>query len=678
MPECTSRRRRLLRPRPSPGSAVTPPVTLLAQANPEAVRHTVPELLSALVADSYDEARFRCVLDSLVASAPEDAWELLSALDQHYRRGRIKVADYRAVNSYLLGLLFRSMRSPGPDVPPAPVRSRAFRIEETVPIEPVEPIELLVPIEPIQPIQPIEPIVPITPIESSTAVACEDRSVDFPFVGGLLRDRYRIVGILGRGGCGTVFEAVDQYRIGMDADRRVAVKVLHAAVSGRPELLSALVREFQHAQSLSHPNIVRVYDFDRDGQTAYLTMELLRGFSLDRLLSARDGAALDRPFARALIGDIGAALAHAHSRGVVHGDINPHNIFVTDTGAVRVLDFGSSSREGAVDAKAEADTDAPGRTRFATLRYASCELLEGGIADLCADVYAFACVAYVLLTGKHPFANRTAIQARLAGVIPPRPAGLARGQWQTLREGLHLEGDCRPADVAQWVRRLNAGAATRSLPPLSTLIAAQPAERRSAFRPAAGAMALLLLTLGLSLPANQRPITPTAAKLPVIVRPGPPRPPVRSLAAKPLPARIPRRVPAAVAGPARIELAANMVRVASNEPFARVVVRRSGGSRGVVSFRWRTAPGTARRGADFNAAAARTAYIAAGRRTKSLFIPIVTDPGRRQPATFYVIIDSASPGATIGRRTIAMITIPAARRRASLDAKARFAVEQTR
>lgn len=624
----------------------------------------VPELMSALVAESYDQARFQGALDSLVATAPEEAWDLLSAVDQHYRRGRVSAVDYRAVNSYLHGLLLGSMRAIESSVPLAPVRIHANSTDETVPIAPNEANEV------------DEANETDETNERPGPPACTDAPGDSLFIGDLLRDRYRIVGILGRGGCGTVFEAVDQYRVGQDAERRVAVKVLHPAVSGCPEWLCALLREFQHAQSLSHPNIVRVYDFDRDGNTAYLTMEILRGFSLDRLLGARDGVALDRPLARALIGDIGAALAHAHARGVVHGDINPHNIFVTDTGAVRVLDFGSSSRPGAP--AAASDAAAPERPRFATLRYASCELLGGGPVDMRADLFAFACVAYVLLTGKHPFANRTAIQARLAGVVPPRPARLTRGQWRVLREGLHLERDGRPADIGRFVRALNAGAAARPLPPLSTLIVAPQPARRRRIRPAAAAMALGLFAIGLSMPTNHRQ-TPRAVPVPLVkVQFTPPQLPVRRVAAAPSRKRFGVAPPAPTAQPARIELAVNMVHLASNEPFARVVVRRSGGLRRVVSFRWRTAPGTARRGADFDAAAARTAYIAAGRRTKNLFIPILTDPGRLNPATFYVIIDDAGPGATIGMRTIAMVTIPAARRGASLDAKARFAVEQTR
>ena len=90
------------------------------------------------------------------------------------------------------------------------------------------------------------------------------------------------------------------------------------------------------------PNIVRVHEFDRDGGVAFFTMELLSGALLSRVLNARGAVALPRPEALAVIRDIGAALVHAHSRGVVHGDVNPQNIFITNEGDLRVLDFGAA------------------------------------------------------------------------------------------------------------------------------------------------------------------------------------------------------------------------------------------------------------------------------------------------------------------------------------------------
>ncbi len=132
---------------------------------------------------------------------------------------------------------------------------------------------------------------------------------------------------------GTVFEAVDDFRLAAPpSGQRLAIKVLHTAVTKRAELFAELRREFQNLQLLSHPNIVRVYEFDRDGPLAFFTMELLNGALLSRVLLSRKPLRLEFAHSLAVIRDVGAAIAHAHSRGVVHGDINPQNIFITGRG----------------------------------------------------------------------------------------------------------------------------------------------------------------------------------------------------------------------------------------------------------------------------------------------------------------------------------------------------------
>jgi serine/threonine protein kinase len=297
-------------------------------------------------------------------------------------------------------------------------------------------------------------------------------------VGEVLRGRYQIKSVLGRGGMGTVLEAVDQYRLDVpDVDQRVAIKVLHSAVTQRPELLAELRREFVHLQSLSHPNIVRVHEFDRDGNTAFFTMEYLSGLSLSRVLSARHQIALNRPHALAIIRDVGAALAHAHGRGVVHGDLNPGNIFITDDGVVRVLDFGASHtlRRGPWIS----DFEFLEQTPIATPRYASCQLLEGETADMRDDLYAFACLVYLLLTGKHPFGERTALQARTLGMTPVRPEGLTQRQWRALRLGLSFGRDRRPANVEQWLRPFKLRESSDRLPVLLALLRVSPRKRSS-------------------------------------------------------------------------------------------------------------------------------------------------------------------------------------------------------
>jgi serine/threonine protein kinase len=310
-------------------------------------------------------------------------------------------------------------------------------------------------------------------------------------IGDVLRNRYRVVGVLGYGGMGTVFEATDEYRVDLPTtNQHLAIKVLHSAVAHREELLAELQREFQHLQLLSHPNIVRVHEFDRDGDIAFFTMEFLNGALLSQVLSARKTIALARPYALAIMRDIGAALAHAHSRGIVHGDINPQNIFITNGGELRVLDFGASHkilRDGWTVGRESA------REPVATPGYASCQLLEGQYPDARDDVFAFACVSYVLLAGKHPFPNCTAVEACAQGLRPARPPGITSHQWGVLREGLRWERDRRPADVGEWLDRFDLTGAARQLPKLPLIVNTPTTPKLNFKRVAAGILVAALL-----------------------------------------------------------------------------------------------------------------------------------------------------------------------------------------
>jgi serine/threonine protein kinase len=314
-------------------------------------------------------------------------------------------------------------------------------------------------------------------------------------IGDVLRGRYRVRGVVGHGGMGTVFEATDEYRVDLPSTgRRLAVKVLHTAVTQREELLAELQREFQHLQLLSHPNIVRVHEFDRDGDLAFFTMELLSGGLLSLVLQARNGIALPRRYALAVIRDAGAALSHAHSRGVIHGDINPQNIFITHDGELRVLDFGAS--HNLLPERWTADNAVALRAPVATPGYASCQQLEGQEPDVRDDLFAFACVVYVLLSGQHPFPKRTAIEARAQRLRPRRPPGLSGQQWRVLREGLRWDRERRPSNVQEWLDRFGLGGAAPRLPVMPVLVNTTPPRSHVPMRAAASFILFALLAAG--------------------------------------------------------------------------------------------------------------------------------------------------------------------------------------
>ncbi len=513
----------------------------------------------------------------------------------------------------------------------------------------------------------------------------------------MLRNRYRVIRVLGRGGMGTVFEAADEYRLDLlPSGQRIALKVLHTAVTEREELLCELQREFQHLQSLSHPHIVRVHEFDRDGDTAFFTMELLNGALLSRVLNARHSAPLPRAHALAIIRDAGAALAHAHSRGVVHGDVNPQNIFFTNEGELRVLDFGAahSMRRTGWSADDASSLGPP----VATLGYASCQLLEGQRPDARDDVFAFACVIYLLLSGKHPFPGSSAVEAREKRLRMRRPSGLNGSQWRVLREGLRWDRARRPSDVQNWLDRLGLQGAVSHLPPLPQLITSPPPRSNKAWLSAAAILWVALLAAGgYWVVTNYDSLAQTVAEWHM---PGSPEAPIAdapAAAATPVPSAPPAGTPAAgapAAAPAqsavgnstaaaanaavvpappsaatpaqapahptvwqpRVELAADTVDVPATERSARVMVHRTGSLRGPASFTWWTESGTAKPGVDFIPVMPRTGTIEDGNNGVSLDIDISAIP-RRQSKSFYVVIDQAESGAALGPRTLTMVTI---------------------
>ena len=227
--------------------------------------------------------------------------------------------------------------------------------------------------------------------------------------------RYEIVGELGKGGMGVVYDAMDP-----KIRRAVAIKILNlkglAEADEGQVLKKRLVREARAAGALSHPGIVIVYDVDDDGEIPFIVMERVKGPTLGAMLRASGslptGSALD------ILAQTAAALDYAHSNGVVHRDIKPANIMLQDSRIVKVTDFGiarqlfasSQTREGTV---------------AGTWEYMSPEQCQGRETGGRSDQFSLATVAFEILTGTSPFRADSAAAVYHKLVVAPRPPARA-------------------------------------------------------------------------------------------------------------------------------------------------------------------------------------------------------------------------------------------------------------
>jgi tRNA A-37 threonylcarbamoyl transferase component Bud32 len=280
------------------------------------------------------------------------------------------------------------------------------------------------------------------------AARISEEQTRLPTAGEMLKDRFVLDRELGRGGMGTVFRAVDRRRLeARHAHPYVAIKLLNGDFRRHPEAFRALEAEARKAQALSHPNIVTIFDFDRDGQNVFLVMELLEGEPLDNALLASPRGLGQAAFS--IIEGICAGLAHAHARGIVHADLKPANVFVCGDSTVKLLDFGIAT------AVQSSGFDASTLGSY-TPTYASPEILRNEARSARDDVYALGIIAYELYCGVHPFDRKPADVAQRERLQPKRIAGLSARQWQTIERSLSFEGKRRPADAAAFVEGLAA------------------------------------------------------------------------------------------------------------------------------------------------------------------------------------------------------------------------------
>ena len=276
--------------------------------------------------------------------------------------------------------------------------------------------------------------------------------------GATLNDRFELRECLGSGGMGKVFKALDRRKLeANDRQPYVAVKVLNLEFQAHPDSFIALQREAKKCQMLAHPNIVRVYDFDRDGDIVYMTMEYLSGESLDHRIkeSGNEGVPVNEVLR--IVNGMSKALAFAHESGIVHADFKPANVFITDKGQVKVIDFGIARAFRRIDEPESLELTQfdPRLLGAITPSYASPEMLEKARPDPRDDIYALACTTYLLLTGSHPFGGVLATVARAEKLKLRRQTGLNRKQFKALKHALSFDREKRTPTIAQFLKEIS-------------------------------------------------------------------------------------------------------------------------------------------------------------------------------------------------------------------------------
>ena len=313
------------------------------------------------------------------------------------------------------------------------------------------------------------------------------------YIGRLLDNRYEILEVIGTGGMAVVYKALC-HRL----NRLVAIKILKDEFSRDQEFRRRFHAESQAVAMLSHPNIVSVYDVSRSGDVDYIVMELIEGITLKQYLEKKGRLNWRETLHFSM--QIAKALEHAHSRGIVHRDIKPHNIMILKDGSIKVADFGIARIGSAQNTLT--------REALGSVHYISPEQAKGGHVDSRSDLYSLGVVMYEMLTGRTPYDGETpvsvAIQHINGGATPPGELvdGIPRGIEQITMHAMEVNPDARYASATEMLHDMEefrknpgmtflyfGGVAPETAPPVRTPRTAAPrseAERYAAARRTSG------------------------------------------------------------------------------------------------------------------------------------------------------------------------------------------------
>jgi predicted Ser/Thr protein kinase len=494
----------------------------------------------------------------------------------------------------------------------------------------------------------------------------------------ILRARYVLEDVIGRGGTSIVFRARDLNRTAADdpTPEFIALKLLRIEWRSDPLSIARLKREFRQMQCLSHPGIARVFDLDCEDEVWFMTMELVPG----RTVQGWMREVTDRAEALRVIGACCDALEYAHTLGFLHGDLKPTNIIVADSGAVKLIDFGSAPGPcGRASPKSNP-------MLACTPLYASPQVLAGKSAEIRDDIFSLACLSYgILSNGRHPFGRRPSLEDGRAKSAPTRVSTIPRALFAVLERGLSAEPEQRPASAGEFLSQLteaegqfqpdamraailarsHVGVAGDPGPvtlPCSGWLPLPPEAGRNTRRspwPLVNVAALvigIIMTAALMPPGVPRAGVPKAQGTAVI-----------SMAAgadAPAPiAAAPADVTPHAAAPhdrGVMSFEASTVPASAVQSLVAVSVKRLHGTRSRGPFVWRVEGGTAYPGVDYQRLAPQQDSFLEGQTVRTLFIPLmntrVAELAHR-PRSFTVMLQPIAGGPALGSIDRVTVTI---------------------
>jgi serine/threonine protein kinase len=491
--------------------------------------------------------------------------------------------------------------------------------------------------------------------------------------GAVLSSRYVLEDMIGRGGTSIIFRAKDLQRaLAQDtAAELVAIKVLRAEQRSDPMALGRLKREFQQMRCLSHPGIVRVFDLDCDGDVWFISMELVAGVTVKTWLETPGNHAN----ALRIIGACCEALEHAHSLGILHGDVKDTNVMVTDDGTAKLIDFGSVP---GLDSRVAARSEL---IPAVTPLYASPQILAGKSAERRDDVYSLASLSYKILSGgRHPFGGHPSLEDGRAKSAPTYVRAIPAELFKVIERGLSVERERRPASVKEFLRDLTDADRRRCADATSTATPARDNVRevrhpgsvmhtadnaalatslesvgggRGAYRharPFVGLSALVIAIAGMAALCRlgtHRDVIHTADLLPEASATSPePVATARAqsnafLETKPL-----------LHDSGVISFEASTVHASAMQSLVAISVQRLHASKSRGAFVWRVQRGTASPGVDYERIEPQVVRLIEGQVARTLFIPLISTPATsvpRGPRTLTVVLEQVAGGPALGR-----------------------------